>query len=110
MKKLTKETQIATISHHEILGPIEGIVVELSGEPGYLGKALTYGQIINGLLLLVLDHPKGDQLRLCQQAIDRLETWAIDSESGSKLSKRKGHPVTITKLQSEEKSGRGSRE
>jgi hypothetical protein len=81
MKRLGKVHQISGQSHAEIISGLGQLTERLTGEDEtYLGKKLTYGFILNGLALLLLDEPEEEQLRLAVRALRRLEMWAMEYE------------------------------
>ena len=98
MKNLSRDVQISTISDAGILSAIEEVAGKLSGEElKFVGKKLTYGHILNGLILLLMDYPEAERLSLGRRAISRLEDWALerDTPEDSKQFEARGHPLVV---------------
>ena len=96
-------------SHAEIVPRLKELVGKLSGEElRLLNKDLTYGHIINGLILLLLDNTEKEQLCLVREAIARLEDWMLERKPRSNGLKSHGLPLTqMPALESEKKARTG---
>ncbi len=81
MKKLGKDIQISGQSHAEIMAGLGHVVDYLVGQgETFLGRKLRPGHVLNGLILLLLDHDQADQLRFGIRALRRLEAWAMETK------------------------------
>ena len=82
MKSLSRDYQISMQSHSEIVPRLSEVLSRLQGEKvRYIAKQPTYGHIVNGLVLLLLDNTEEEQISLAKQAIERLEDWTLGAAS-----------------------------
>lgn len=111
MKYLSRRPQISMQSHAEIVPRLKELVGKLSGEELRLfNKELTYGHVINGLILLLLDNPEAEQLCLVREAIARMEDWMLERDPRSNGLKSRGLPLTqMPALESKDKGRSGKR-
>jgi hypothetical protein len=106
-KALGKTQQISIQSHPGILPRLEKIAAGFAerGEK-WRGKKVRAGQIINGLILLLLD--SDDPIQFAREALGKLETWSIEGghDEPGELPPDKGHKMTdLPKLESDKKRG-----
>lgn len=79
MKKLSRDSQINAQSHSAITSGLEGLTAKLSNtQVDCLGRKLTTGMVLNGLLLELLDLPPEEQIRIGTKAVRRLERWLLE--------------------------------
>lgn len=79
MKHLGKGTQLAAQSHPEIVALLEELTTRLTKTGvSFLGKKLTTGMLMNGLILLLSDQEPDIQLRRGILAVSRLERWSLE--------------------------------
>ena len=109
MKYLSRKSQISMQSHPEIIPRLKELVAILAGEElKILNKELTYGHVINGLILQLLDHhPQEEQLKRVRAAVARLEDWMLERSSAKPL-RGIGTATTLPKSESKDKMPRGS--
>lgn len=107
MKKLTKDMQISALSHPEILPRLKEVTARLSGESvNYVLKEVTYGHVLNGLVLLLLDGDAKEQVEMASAAVKRLEAWTQGVEPILKGMQTKGHPLSQLPAAKSEEYGR----
>jgi hypothetical protein len=106
MKYLSRDPQISMQSHPEIQPRLAEIANRLAGENlRYTNKQVTYGHIINGLILLLLDNSEEGRLALARHAVERLEDWTVERDPPrSQGLQTKGHPlIQLPKSEGEKK-------
>jgi hypothetical protein len=93
-------------SHSEIIPRLSEVASKIHGEGvRYIAKQVTYGHIVNGLVLLLLDNTEEEQLELARRAIQRLEDWTVEREpTRSNGLQTRGHSlIQLPKSESEKK-------